>query len=238
LLLQSLALVAEGRKAGGKGAPLTVSALLHAALAFLVVLVPLLTYDTVPARDVSGFFPEPLTLAAPPPPPPPPAPGVQRMRRAALRTPAPGFVAPLDVSSEIEPETLDLGPAGDEGGVDGGVPDGVVGTIVGGLPPVAPPPPARVVRISSYAAPKLVRKVAPIYPELALKSGASGVVVVEAKVDTRGGVTTVRVLSGHPLLETAAVEAVQQWRYQPLLLNGEPTAFIVTVSITFTLNRR
>jgi protein TonB len=49
-------------------------------------------------------------------------------------------------------------------------------------------------------------------------------------------VTTVRVISGHPLLEEAAVEAVRQWRYQPLLLSGEPTAFIVTVSVSFTLS--
>jgi protein TonB len=236
LLLQSLALVTRRKEAGRSGRPFTVSVLLHVALAFLVVLAPLLTYDTVPAQDVSGFFTEPLAIAAPPPPPPS-APSVHKMRHAAPRSTAPGFLAPLDVTSPIEPDALDLGPAGGEGGVDGGVPDGLVGAIVGGLPPSAPPAPARVVRISSYAAPRLVRKVAPIYPDLALNARVSGVVLVEADVDTRGSVTMVRVQSGHPLLEAAAVEAVRQWRYQPLLLNGEPTAFIVTVSITFTLNQ-
>jgi protein TonB len=146
-------------------------------------------------------------------------------------------VVPVDVSREIQADALDLGPVGADDGVPGGVPDGVVGAIVVGLPPAAPPVPARVVRISSLAAPKLVRKVAPAYPELALAARVSGVVVLEAQVDTRGSVTSVRVVSGHPLLEAAALEAVRQWRYQPLLLNGEPTAFIVTVSVNFTLKR-
>jgi len=157
------------------------------------------------------------------------------MRRAAPVIPAHGFFPPIDEASPIEPDALDLGPAGEPGGVEGGVPDGVVGAIVGDLPPVAPPAPARVVRISSYAAPRLVRKVAPVYPDLALRAGATGVVVVEAEVDARGHVAAVRTVSGHPLLEPAAIEAVRQWRYQPLLLAGEPTAFVVTVSVTFAL---
>ena len=81
-----------------------------------------------------------------------------------------------------------------------------------------------------------MHKVAPTYPDLALHARVSGIVLIEAQVDTRGGVTTVRVISGHPLLEEAAVEAVRQWRYQPLLLSGEPAAFIVTVSVSFTLS--
>jgi TonB family protein len=44
-----------------------------------------------------------------------------------------------------------------------------------------------------------------------------------------------KVLRGHPLFDEAAQEAVKQWRYQPLLLNGEPTAFVVTVTFPFTL---
>jgi protein TonB len=235
--LQSLALVAGGRESARRGAPLTASFLLHAALVGSTVLVPLLTYDTVPDQDVSGFLPEPLAIVAPPPPPPPPASGVGVARRAAPPAPATGFMAPADVSPELVPDALDLGPAGEVGGVEGGVPDGLVGAIVGGLPPAAPPAPASVVRISAYAAPRLVRKVTPIYPDLAQKARLSGIVVVEAEVDVQGRVTKARVVRGHPLLAPAAVEAVEQWRYQPLLLGGEPTAFVVTVSITFSLSR-
>ena len=59
--------------------------------------------------------------------------------------------------------------------------------------------------------------------------------VLEAEVDTRGHVKFAKVLSGHPLFDDAALEAVRQWRYQPLLLNGEPTGFILSVVINFNL---
>jgi protein TonB len=242
LLLHGLAPGVARRTGASKGTPVVVSVLLHVALATLVVLVPLLTYERGPATTLSAFFTEPLTVeAAPPPPPPAPGRGLREVRRPARPDSAPGFATLVAVSFRIEPEVLDLGPGGGadgvDGGVDGGVPDGVVGAIVAGLPPAAPPPPARVVRISSLRAPRLVRKVAPTYPALALAAGVSGVVVVEAEVDAGGRVTAVHVVAGHRLLEAAALEAVQQWRYQPLLLSGEPTAFIVTVSVTFTLSR-
>lgn len=236
-VLQRPFVLAESADARRPVTPLGVSALLHAALAAALLVVPLLAQDALPARGVRGFFAEPLSIA-PAPPPVPPLGGGNASRQVKAPSPARGFFAPVAIPSVIEADTIDLGPAGDPNGVEGGVPDGVVGSIVGDLPPVAPPPPARVVRVSSYAAPRLVRKVAPEYPELARQTNATGTVVLEATVDTRGTVVSVRTLSGHPLLEEAAVDAVRQWRYQPLLLGGEPTAFVVTVSVTFTLSRR
>ena len=64
---------------------------------------------------------------------------------------------------------------------------------------------------------------------------ASAIVILEAQVDTRGYVSTVRVLRGAPLFDDAAIAAVKQWRYQPLLLNGTPTEFILTVTLVFNL---
>jgi protein TonB len=235
---QRPALAADAAAVRRSITPLGVSALLHAALAAALVLVPLLAADALPVRGAHGFFAEPLSVAPPPPPPPALGGRGQATRRVAGPAPAQGFFAPVAIPSLIEADAFDLGPAGDPNGVEGGVPDGVVGSIIGDLPAVAPPPPPRVVRVSSYAAPRLVRKVAPAYPELARHTNATGTVVLEAQVDTRGHVVSVRTLSGHPLLEPAAVEAVRQWRYQPLLLGGEPTAFLVTVSVTFTLAAR
>jgi protein TonB len=51
-------------------------------------------------------------------------------------------------------------------------------------------------------------------------------------------VKTVKVLRGHPLFDESAMEAVKQWRYQPLLLNGEPTGFILTVTVNFNLQQK
>ena len=133
---------------------------------------------------------------------------------------------------------VDLGD-GVAGGVEGGVPGGVVGGVVGGLPSDAPPPPAKVVRIGGQIAqPKLIRQVKPVYPDLAVQSRVSALVILEAEVDTRGYVKTVKVLRGHPLFDDAAMEAVKQWRYQPLLLNGEPTGFILTVTVNFNLQQK
>jgi TonB family protein len=80
--------------------------------------------------------------------------------------------------------------------------------------------------------------VAPVYPDLALQSHLSALVVLEAEVDTRGQVRAVRLLRGHPVFDDAAIAAVSQWRYQPLLLNGEPTAFVLTVTVKFNLQPR
>ena len=126
------------------------------------------------------------------------------------------------------------------GGVEGGVPGGVVGGVVGGLPHRgARRPRPRVVRIGGQIAqPKLIRKVEPVYPDLAKASRVSALLILEAEVDVRGYVKAVKVLRGHPLFDDAATEALKQWRYQPLLLNGEPTGFILTVTMNFNLQQR
>jgi protein TonB len=93
-----------------------------------------------------------------------------------------------------------------------------------------------VVRIGGrLVAPKLIRPVSPVYPDLALQSRLTALVTLEAHVDTRGRVIDVKVLQGHPLFDEAAITAVRQWRYQPLLLNGVPTEFLVAVTVKFNL---
>jgi protein TonB len=225
------------------------SLVVHAVLLAAFVVVPLLSYDVLPrpaGPATRAFFAEPLDFA-PPPPPPPPAPAVAR--RAAPR-PAPPraerpdrFVAPVEIPDNLPvPEaSLDLGigiEGGMPGGVEGGVPGGVVGGIVGGLPPepLRPPPPPQVVRVGGQiSAPALIHRVDPVYPDLARVARVQGTVILEARVDTRGRVKSVTVLRGIPMLDETALAAVRQWRYRPLLLNGVPTEFIVTVTVNFEL---
>ena len=227
----------------GRSATLAVSIVLHAILIVAVVVLPLLYYDSLPAPDeaVRAFFVTPAVAAPPPPPPPPPAAGV----RPAPRTPtAPHpeepskFVAPLETPAEIKPEEgISLGVEGGvPGGVEGGVPGGVVGGIVGGLPQEAPPPAAKLVRVGGQIkTPKLLKKVDPVYPELAKQARAGALIILEATVDANGRVQDVRILRSAPLFDEAAVDAVKQWSYRPLLLNGVPTPFIVTVTLNFHL---
>jgi protein TonB len=245
IMFQSLMLTAPGRDTGRKSATFFASLALHSALILAIVILPLLYYNSLPAQgELKAFFVQPLEVAPPPPPPPPPPAAARAIVRPApqvnVQQPQ-GFVAPIDVPNTIKPEEgLDLGVEGGvPGGVEGGVPGGVIGGVVGGLPTEAPPPPAKVVRIGGQIAqPKKIRDVKPVYPDLAVASRVSALVILEAEVDTRGFVKNVKVLRGHPLFDEAAMEAVKQWRYQPLLLNGEPTGFILTVTVQFNLQQR
>jgi len=233
-------LIEPAAHAGRTGATLAVSLCLHLVLLVGVVLVPLLSSETLPNPDaLKAFFVRPLEIAPPPPPPPPPsaAPAVVKAAPRIVEEPR-GFVAPIEIPNQVRPEEgLDLGSdAGVPGGVEGGVPGGVVGGVVGGLPTALPPPPAPVVRIGGkLLPPRVVRRVEPVFPDLAIAARLSAIVVLEAQVDTRGYVKFVKVLSGHPLFDEPALEAVRQWRYQPLLLNGVPTGFILSVVINFNL---
>jgi protein TonB len=243
ILFQSLVVTEPEKHAGRTSTTLMISVVLHTALILAIAILPLAFYDALPSQEaLKAFFVAPLEVAPPPPPPPPPPAGARAMVRAAPRiqaAPPQGFVAPIETPNQIKPEEgLDLGE-GVAGGVEGGVPGGVVGGVVGGLPSDAPPPPAKVVRIGGQIAqPKLIRQVKPVYPDLAVQSRVSALVILEAEVDTRGHVRTVKVLRGHPLFDDAAMEAVKQWRYQPLLLNGEPTGFILTVTVNFNLQQK
>jgi protein TonB len=238
----SLVLTEPSSLIRARSSTLALSFFIHAVLITLAIMIPLLWYDVLPApgEAVRAFFVPPPDLAPPPPPPPPPPAGVRPVTRTPV-APRPveeaKFVAPIEMPTEIQPEeSLDLGVEGGvPGGVEGGVPGGVVGGIVGGLPAEVAQP-TKVVRVGgNIVAPKLVRRVDPVYPALAAQARLSAIVILEALVDTRGHVKSVSVLRGAPLFDDPAIEAVKQWRYQPLLLNGKPTEFILTVTLVFKL---
>lgn len=244
----SLVVRERPRTAARVSATLGGSLALHALLIAVAVFVPLFLYDAVPEAREGGlraFFAAPPEIAPPPPPPPPPAPAaLARPRAPSVETVHPlepaAFTAPIEVPDRIVEETTDLGggvEGGVPGGVEGGVPGGVVGGIVGGLPREgAVAEPVQIVRVGGkIAAPKLVHTVRPEYPEIARMAHVSGIVVLEARVGVDGRVESVKTLSANPVLEQAAIDAVGQWRYKPLLLNGVPTRFILTVTITFSI---
>jgi protein TonB len=135
--------------------------------------------------------------------------------------------------------------------VTGGIPDGqsdkVLGEVIGGASwgkEQPPPPPV------AHAAPKqtMVRRGGnvmqaqalyqpkPGYPPLALAARIQGTVLLQAIIGKDGSVQDLKVVSGHPLLISAALEAVRAWRYQPTLLNGEPVDVLTEISVNFTLS--
>ncbi len=93
------------------------------------------------------------------------------------------------------------------------------------------------VRIDSTEQQKrLVRQVRPAYPEVARNAGIEGTVSMRVLIGKEGRVEQIRVLSGEPALRNAAMEAVRQWRYQPLLLDGEPVSVVTDVNLEFRMH--
>jgi len=221
----------------------------HVVVLIAIVLPLLYATDRLP--DVKAMTAFVADIAPPPPPPPPPPPAAARAAEAARPQPvqtAGAFAAPLEAPAEIRPEPAGLpGAEGVEGGVEGGIAGGVVGGIVGGLvaaPPPPPPPPAPPavvkgpVRIGGEVqAPALVKRVEPVYPDIAVAAKVAGIVILEATVAADGSVEQVRVLRSVKFLDQPAIEAVKQWKYSPLTLNGIPTPFVLTVTLSFSLKQ-
>jgi periplasmic protein TonB len=228
-------------------APVVASVALHAVVLTVVLGVPLLyATNSLPKVPTMMAFVAGVPDIPPPPPPPPPAPPAKAADgpKAAPQPTTNPDAAPIEAPAQIVPEPPGPIRSGGEGGVEGGLEGGVVGGIVGGLvaapPPPPPPPPApapeppKVVRIGGdIKAPALIKRIEPIYPDLALMAKVSGMVILEAAVGADGRVQSVKVLRSLKFLDEAAIAAVSQWEYSPLVLNGVPTPFLLTVTLNF-----
>jgi len=84
---------------------------------------------------------------------------------------------------------------------------------------------------------KLVRRVEPIYPKPARRMKVEGIVILEALINREGKVDHLRVVSGHPLLLVAALQAVSQWEYEPHAFRGEIVPIWTTIALNFSLRR-
>ncbi len=82
----------------------------------------------------------------------------------------------------------------------------------------------------------LIRDVKPIYPGIAQAAGVQGEVILQAVIGKDGRIENLHAISGNPLLVKAAVDAVQQWRYHPYLLNGEPVEVETQITVRFTMS--
>jgi protein TonB len=230
-------------ESGGKlktkrGATTTVSFLVQVGIIGFMVLIPLLFTEALPNMMLA------TALVAPPPPPPPPPPAevhiVKQVQtdivNGQLRTPT---KIPKKVEMIKEEEAPPPVTSGVVGGVPGGVPggsmSGVMGGIIGGsalIPKVA----VQRIRVSSGVTQGMViKKVDPVYPAIAKTARVQGTVILAAVIGKDGAIQNLHVVSGHPLLQGAAMDAVKQWRYKPYILNGEPVEVDTQVEVHFTL---
>ena len=81
----------------------------------------------------------------------------------------------------------------------------------------------------------LVHEVKPNYPPLARQARIQGTVLLQAVIGRDGSIENLRVVSGHPMLAPAAIEAVRQWRYRPYTLNGTPVQVQTEITVNFVL---
>jgi protein TonB len=225
-----------------------VSLLIHLGVLSLLILVPFFFTQGIDMKRL-----ETTLLVAPMPPmapaPPPPA-AMAHAVRTVPKVFTPGkLTAPTFIPRVVPAVTGDAAPpeitaAGSFGGVPGGVPGGQIGGITGGMPNVAAPvaaapvaeAPKRPVRIGGdVKPPRLISGPAPVYPILARQSQVHGVVVIDAIIDEHGNVVQEKIVSGHPLLIQAALKAVSQRKYEPTILDGEPTPVDLRVEVNFQM---
>jgi protein TonB len=235
------ALFVPDRHLGAKAAALPAAALIHAVALALLVTIPLLRVGRLPKVDLAAVILVPAPPVTPLPPPKARAgnPGSRLVKKPAAAAVDGWKVAPVVIPDGIVEEGFGGDGAADgiEGGVDygagGGFPPNLIGDTLYNL--VGDPVESVVRAAGEIKAPRLVRRIEPDYPEIARQARVEGVVILEATTDVFGRVTGVRVLRSLPLLDAAAVDAVRQWVYEPMVINGRPRPVTFTVTVRFVL---
>jgi periplasmic protein TonB len=82
----------------------------------------------------------------------------------------------------------------------------------------------------------VISRVQPLYPHIAIVNRIQGTVHLNAVIASNGRLEELRVLSGHPMLAQAALDAVRQWKFRPYVLNGQPIPVQTEVIVNFGLN--
>ncbi len=139
-----------------------------------------------------------------------------------------------------------LSDGGVVGGVAGGIPGGQLGGVIGGIvnqtsilaavPKLVALPPKRVRVSQGITRGLLIQKIEPTYPPIARQARVQGEVILKAIISKEGEIKELELVSGHPMLAPAAIEAVRRWRYRPFLLSGEPIEVETLVTVIFRIS--
>jgi periplasmic protein TonB len=214
--------------------------MIEASLLALLVLVPLIHVQALPESVIrTGIAPPPHGSSARPA-------TARPVRRPSLSE---LLAAPVTVPTTIPQLRLEQRAAPGYSSVaapPGVVPWGGGNGVPGGFgdsplplppaPPVRPPNTSRITVGGVVEAARLIDEIQPEYPALARSARVQGTVRLEAIISKDGSVESLHVLSGPPLLIPSALRAVQQWRYQPTLLNGAPVEVATEIDVNFVLN--
>lgn len=214
-----------------------VSITVHVALGIAVLIAPLVAeVQPPPPAPLHPLFAATKTVPIPP--------EVVTSAPAARSRPAPPNVsAPSTLERERDEPVAPVGPVAPDLPIgDGRVDPALLGTAIDTspvipLPPAAEAKPPQTIFRPGHGIrePKRISGAPPEYPKFARDARVSGVVILEAIINERGEVNRIKVLRSVPLLDNAAITAVQQWRYTPTLLNGVPVSVLMTITVNFTL---
>jgi protein TonB len=236
------------------GRSLLVSFLAQFLLLGLALILPLIYFQQLPKFDAAA-----VDLRAPRLTPEVPVEIVRQAVKAAASVSrpvehssppaftAPAFTAPARIPREIPLFDDVLIPGASVPGRPGGHFDTAV--FDGQFTPPPPPPdppkpketkatPAGPQRVGGdVMAAKLIRQIRPEYPPMAKITRTQGIVRLTASIGIDGAIQNLQLMSGHPFLIKAAMDAVRQWRYSPTLLNGQPVEVVTTIEVNFTLSQ-
>ncbi len=213
---------------------------LQALLTSLLLILPLLRQVGIPSfRPLSA----PISLGQPlegPTVRPHAGPSFAPRRPAEFffRRPSPlptGRPAPIDDSAPLGVNAGPYVPGVPVGGDPHGISNLFGDSKNSSLPTAPPPAVAHPLRLSHISEGDLIRKVQPTYPALARSARIQGTVVLQAIISKQGTIENLTVVTGHPTLAPAAIEAVRQWRYRPYILNNEPVEVETQITVNFSL---
>jgi protein TonB len=208
---------------------------LNGAVLTALILIPLIYPEALPQRLMISL------ISAPPPPatPTPPTEPVRAFHGRSELTPL-GLNVPRLIPNFIP---ADNGP--ERAAAVGPISMDQGSTIVGADNPfghssepavrLAPKPSGPAHISSGVAQGLLIQKILPVYPPIARAARVEGTVILAAVISKNGVIENLRVVSGPPMLQEAAMAAVEQWRYRPYMLNGDPVAVETTVNVIFSL---
>src|ERR1039458_344714 len=228
------------------------SFLINCLVMMLMLAVPLMFTEELPKAQLLTFL-----MAPPPPPPPPPQAAAEvhvvkqiqtdLLNNGALRTPT-KIPQKVQMIKEDEAPPPMASNGGVVGGVPGGIPGGQLGGVIGSVisstnslsavPRFVPATPTRIRISQGVAKGLLIQRVGRACPTLPRAARVQGDVILSAVIDINGQITTLQLVSGHPMLVPAAIAAVKQWRYKPYLLNGQPVEVETTITVIFSLSDR
>jgi protein TonB len=208
----------------------------NASIVLAFVLVPLLYLEALPPQCIPTL----ITV--------PPAPHVQQQEPKPV-THAPRPASEMDNGHIFALSKIPIGvrifskpeqpPTTDLASWESGIP-GSTGPILPGQSTsrVVRQAPAGPMRISTMVEEGLLfHKTRPVYPRIAVAAHAQGTVILAATISKAGNIENLRVVSGPPMLQQSALDAVSTWRYRPYLLDGQPVEVETTVNVIFTFDR-